>query len=72
MSNSSDATCGEFDVAVEMTRLVTVSVSRQIKFFSLYVLEVCGKTRSHTTFFRRRVDADKDEVSLLNRLVNVG
>lgn len=37
----------------------------------IYVLQVCGETGSHTTFFRGRVDTDKNEVRLLDRLVNI-
>ena len=47
-------------------------VTGQIASFFIYVLEISSETRSYTTLFRGRVDADKDKVSLLDTLVNVG
>lgn len=51
--------------------VIKLSAAKETVLFVIYVLQVCGETGSHTTLFRGRVDTDKNEVRLLDRLVNI-
>ena len=72
MSNRSDAACSEFYVTVWEWKFWCQLHKVEPLVFFFYILEICCEPRSYTTFFSGRVDADKDKVSLLDPLVDVG
>ena len=66
----SDTTCGKFNVAgkIKLSVLVIDVLSPSQK----YVLEISGKPSADTTLLCGRVDADEDEVSLINAFIDIG
>ena len=66
----SDTTCGKFDVAgkIKLSVLVIDVLSPSQK----HVLEISGKPSADATLLCGGVDADEDEVSLLNAFIDIG